>query len=197
MEKLITCSTILYDKVISDKMDELTRLKKKYEKPKIKYANLEEWKTKQKEAYQFLKNGLDNSIITDYEEMIIFGGLTDDQSWDIRVIISEALNLITKDNNKEWVENVSFDIINNIVKGLMDGLVNSGRWNILHHLLDAKTMSNIIYYNIIWNLGPHEDAAIKGILDDVIIFTCEMCKKIYYFNDENICLDCEPILDDI
>ena len=58
-------------------------------------------------------------------------------------------------------------------------------------------MSNIIYYNIIWNLGTNEDTGIKGILVDVIIFTCEICKKKYSFNDENICLDCEPILDDI
>ena len=196
MEKLITCSTILYDKVISDKMDELTRLKKKYEKPKIEYANLEEWKTKQKEAYQILKNGLDKSIITEYEEMISNEGLTHHQSWDIQVIISEALNLITKDNNKEWVENISFDIIN-MVHGLMDGFVRSGKWTIIPLLLDAETMSNIIYYNIIWNLGTNEDTGIKGILVDVIIFTCEMCKKKYSFNDENICLDCEPILDDI
>jgi len=196
MEKLITCSTILYDKVISDKMDELTRLKKKYEKPKIEYANLEEWKTKQKEAYQILKNGLDKSIITEYEEMISNEGLTHHQSWDIQVIINEALNLITKDNNKEWVENISFDIIN-MVHGLMDGFVRSGKWTIIPLLFDAETMSNIIYYNIIWNLGTNEDTGIKGILVDVIIFTCEICKKNYSFNDENICLDCEPILDDI
>lgn len=196
MEKLITCSTILYDKVISDKMDELTRLKKKYEKPKIEYANLEEWKTKQKEAYQILKNGLDKSIITEYEEMISNEGLTHHQSWDIQVIINEALNLITKDNNKEWVENISFDIIN-MVHGLMDGFVRSGKWTIIPLLFDAETMSNIIYYNIIWNLGTNEDTGIKGILVDVIIFTCEICKKKYSFNDENICLDCEPILDDI
>ena len=197
MEKLITCSTILYDKVISDKMDELTHLKKKYEKPKIEYANLEEWKTKQEEAYQFLKNGLDKSFISEYEEMISNEGLTHNQSWYICVIISEALNLITKDNNKKWVENISFDIIN-MVHGLMNGFVRSGKWSTIHILLGAETLSNIIYYNIISTLGANnEDTGIRGILDDVIIFTCEMCKKKYSFTDENICLDCEPILDDI
>ena len=64
--------------------------------------------------------------------------------------------------------------------------------------MGAETLSNIIYYNIISKLGANnEDTGIRGILDDVIIFTCEMCKKKYSFNDENICLDCEPILDDI
>ena len=53
MENLITCSRVLYDKDISDKMEEITSLKRKmrfYETPKIEYSNLEEWETKKKEA---------------------------------------------------------------------------------------------------------------------------------------------------
>ena len=51
MENLITCSRVLYDKDISDKMEEITSLKRNmrfYETPKIEYSNLEEWETKKK-----------------------------------------------------------------------------------------------------------------------------------------------------
>ena len=68
MENLITCSRVLYDKDISDKMEEITSLKRKihiYETPKIEYSNLEEWETKKKEAYQIIKNGLNKWIIED------------------------------------------------------------------------------------------------------------------------------------
>ena len=68
MENLITCSRVLYDKDISDKMKEITSLKRNmrfYETPKIEYSNLEEWETKKKEAYQIIKNGLNKWIIED------------------------------------------------------------------------------------------------------------------------------------
>ena len=68
MENLITCSRVLYDKDISDKMEEITSLKRNmrfYETPKIEYSNLEEWETKKKEAYQIIKNGLNKWIIED------------------------------------------------------------------------------------------------------------------------------------
>ena len=51
MENLITCSRVLYDKDICDKMEEITSLKRNmcfYETPKIEYSNLEEWETKKR-----------------------------------------------------------------------------------------------------------------------------------------------------
>ena len=45
MENLITCSRVLYDKDISDKMEEITSLKRKihiYETPKIEYSNFKD-----------------------------------------------------------------------------------------------------------------------------------------------------------
>ena len=59
MENLITCSRVLYDKDISDKMEEITSLKRKihiYETPKIEYSNLEEWETKTATNFRFNTN---------------------------------------------------------------------------------------------------------------------------------------------
>ena len=98
MEKLITCSRVLYDKDISDKMEEITYLKKKllfYEKPKIEYSNLEEYETKKEEAYQIIKNGLEKNIIEDnfeYQHMS-YQGLTSRQQMNIPYYIQEATDL--------------------------------------------------------------------------------------------------------
>ena len=172
MEKLITCSRVLYDKDISDKMEEITYLKKKllfYEKPKIEYSNLEEYETKKEEAYQIIKNGLEKNIIEDnfeYQHMS-YQGLTSRQQMNIPYYIQEALNLITKGNNKEWIEKISYDIIYGI-KGFLNGFIKAGNWEEIYCQLDPEKMSNLIYNNIIWQLDDGEHY--PCILDDIAIF---------------------------
>ena len=194
MENLITCSRVLYDKDISDKMEEITSLKRKmrfYETPKIEYSNLEEWETKKKEAYQIIKNGLNKWIIEDnfeYQHMSS-QGLTSRQQMNIPYYIEQALKIITKENNKEWVEKISYDIIYGI-EGFLNGFIKTGNWDLIYSQLDSETMSNLIYNNIIWQLDNGEHS--PCILEDIAIFTCEMCgKKDTYINDDNICFDCE------
>ena len=188
MENLIKCSTVLYDKDISDKMKEITSLKRQllyYETPKIEYSNLEEWETKKKESYQIIKNGLDKLIIkSNFENRhMLCNRLITILQQEFPYYIKQALNIITKKNNKEWIENISYNIIYGI-EGFLHGFLTTGIWNLLYSHLDSKTMSNLIYNNIIWQLDKEEDIA---------IFTCEICgKKDTYINDNNICcFDCE------
>ena len=194
MENLITCSRVLYDKDISDKMEEITSLKRKisfYETPKIEYFNLEEWERKQKEAYQIIKNGLNEYIIEDNFEYhhMSYWGLTPRQKINIRYCIEQALKIITKENNKEWIGKISYDIIYGI-EGFLNGFIKTGNWELIYSQLDPETMSNLIYNNIIWQLDDGEH--LPCILDDIAIFTCEMCgKKTHYINDDNICFVCE------
>lgn len=197
MEKLITCSTVLYDKDISDKMEEITSLKRNirfYEKPKIEYSNVEEWDTKIKEAYQIIKNGLNTWIIENTFEYqcMYYDGLTSRQKIFIRDHIQDALNIITKENNKEWVEKISYDIVYGI-DGFFNGFIKTGNWVLIYLTqLDPETMANLIYNNIIWQLDDGEHA--PCILNGIPIFTCKMCGKKGDFadiNDTNICFDCE------
>ena len=190
MEKLITCSRVLYNKDISDKMEEITSLKRNirfYETPQIEYSNLEEWETKKKEAYQIIKNGLNEWIVEDnleYQHMY-YWGLTPKQIINIPKYIEQALKIITKENNKEWIINISHDIINGI-EGFLNAFIKTGIWDLIHSPeLGPETMSNLIYNYIIWKLDDR-------ILENVAIFTCEMCgKKDTYINDDNICFECE------
>lgn len=171
MEKLITCSRVLYDKDISDKMEEITSLKRKllfYEKPKIEYSNLEEYETKKEEAYQIIKNGLDESIKEDnfYNQYMSYRGLESLQM-NMPYYIYEALNLITKGNNKEWIEKISYDIMYGI-KGFLVGFMKTDNWEEIYCQLDPEKVSNLIYNNIIWQLddGTHYPC----ILGNIAIF---------------------------
>jgi hypothetical protein len=158
--------------------------------PKIEYSNLKEWETKKEEAYQLIKNGLNEWIIEDnveYQHMS-YQGLTSRQQYNIFDYIKEALNIITKENNKEWVEKISYNIIYGI-EGFFNGFIETGNWDLIYSQLDPETMSKLIYNNIIWQLddGTHSPC----ILEDIAIFTCEMCgEKEPYINNDNICFDC-------
>ena len=188
MENLITCSRVLYDKDISDKMKEITSLKRNlrfYETPKIEYSNLEEWENKKKEAFQIIKNGLNKDA-----EDIFESGHT--SAWglkhsSIQYYIEKALNLITKENNKEWVEMTSNNI-NYGIEGFYNGF-NTDNWNLIYSQLGSETMSNIIYNNIIWQLDDADGDLC--ILEDIAIFTCVICgkKDTYHHNDK--CYDCD------
>ena len=200
MEKLITCSRVLYDKDISVKMKEITSLKKnlrRYEPPKIEYSSLIEWETKKKEAYQIIKNGLNKWIIEDafeYEHMS-YQGLTRKQQINIPHYIERAINLITKENNIEWAEKISHDIIHSI-SGFIHGFTNTPApppalrvWDLIYSQLDPEDMSNLIYNNIVWQLENDDD---DGVLEEIPIFTCKMCGiRGNFINVDNICFDCE------
>ena len=68
---------------------------------------------KKKRSISNYKNGLNKWIIEDnfeYQHMSS-QGLTSRQQMNIPYYIEQALKIITKENNKEWVEKISYDII--------------------------------------------------------------------------------------
>jgi len=194
MEHLIKCSNVLYDNDIKNKMSEIVSLQKRlrfHEKPQIEYDNLEEWKVKQKEAYQIIRNGLHKWIVEDRVEYLNMstGGLTPIQVMYISDYIEEALNLITKQKNKEWANMVSCDVIYGI-EGFINSLIETGVWNLIYSNLNPLKMSNLIYNNILWQLdnGRHWPC----ILENIAIYTCNLCgKKDAYAKCDNICIKCE------
>lgn len=201
MENLVKCSTVLYDKDICDKMEEISSLKKKlidFETPKIDYANINEWTIKQREACKIIREGIDKWIIEDtfeYEHMS-YQGLTSRQKIHIPIYIEKALNLITKEQNKDWAYRISNEIIFGIdgfINGLYSTRINEFHkiWDILYSQLNSEAMADIIYNNIIWQLDDGDNHS-GGILCDVPLFTCKICKnKDHYINEDNICDDCE------
>jgi hypothetical protein len=88
---------------------------------------------KKKEAYKIIKNGLNKWIIEDnfeYQHMS-YQGLTSRQQINITYYIEQALNIITKENNKEWVEKISYDIIYGI-EGFLNGFIKTGNWDLIY-----------------------------------------------------------------
>lgn len=143
-----------------------------WEKPQVEYSNLEEYETKKREAYQIIKNGLDEWIIKDnfeYEHMS-WMGLTTRQGMNIPNYISQALNLITKGNHIEWSKEVSYQIIYGI-EGFIKGFIKINKWDLIYSQLDSNTMAKLIYNNIIWQLDDDEHS--PCILDDIAVFTDE------------------------
>ena len=173
MERFITCSKVLYDKDISDKMDEITSLKKEiacYETPQIEYSTSQEWATKKEEAYKIIKNGINKWIVEDeveYQHML-YEGLTTRQITRLPFYIIEALTLLIKGEHTEWVEKTSYDIIYGI-EGFFNGFIKTGIWDFMYFELEAETISEMIYNNIVWQLddGTHSPC----ILDDIVIQT--------------------------
>jgi len=195
MENLVKCSTVLYDKDIIDKNEEINSLKKKlrdYEEPKIDFANMEDWEIKKNEAYKIIREGIDKWIIEDtfeYEHMS-YQGLTSRQQINLQIYIEEALNLITKEENKEWAYRISNEIIYGI-RGFLNAFIDTEIWELIYFQLNPKTMSDIIYNNILWQLDDG-DTHSDGILANIRLFTCKICKKKDdYINEHNICFECQ------
>ena len=158
------------------------------EKPKIEYSSFEEWETTKEKAYQIIKNGLEQWIIDDnfeYCYMIEFG-LTSRQRLNITYYIEKALNLITKENSKEWSENVANTITYGI-EGFFNAFIKIGNWESIYSRLTPETMVELIYNNIIWQLDDEEHS--PCILDFIPLYPCKTCgKKI---SGDDTCYSCE------
>jgi len=196
MEKLVTCSKIFYDREIIDKIkylnqkiESLKRTQVFLEKPKIEYSSFEEWETTKEKAYQIIKNGLDQWIIDDnfeYCDMIEWG-LTPVQRRNITYNTEKALNLITKENSKEWSENIANTITYGI-EGFLNAFIQIGNWESIYSRLTPETMVELIYNNIIWQLDDERTSSCK-ILDYIPLYPCKGCgKKI---SSRYNCFSCE------
>ena len=193
MEKLITCSRVLYDKDISDKMKEIISLRNelnKYKKPEIEYSNYEEWYSNKKKAFNIIKDGLTKWIIEDVFEYnhMLHQGLTSRQQYHIAVIINDALDVITKNKFKGWTNTTAWNIVYGI-EGFFNGFIDTGIWDLIYSFLEPEMMLNVIYNNIIWQLDDETHS--HSILEDIYIFTCINCKKKYSgIYGEELCFEC-------
>lgn len=186
MEKLITCSTVLYDKDIGDKMkqiqslkNEITILKKKlryYEEPKVEFDNIQTWQYKKKEAFEVIKNGLNkciNQYSFEYEHMSYIG-LTLEQTLAIQCYIEEALNILTKKKCEDWSWRISYEIVFGI-EGFINALISTGIWDLIYQNLYPQKLSKLIYSNIIWQLDDYVHS--DSILYNVPTFkSCTNCR---------------------
>ncbi len=125
-------------------------------------------------------------LIGDSQENFYILGRRDKNSY--HEIYNQISTLCSRNKNITKVLKLLNDISYNIIygiEGFINGFIKTGNWDLIYSQLGSEVISNILYNNIIWQLD-------NSILDDIPIFTCEMCrKKDNYINDENICFDCE------
>ena len=196
MENLIRCSTILYDRDIQNKMNEITKLTeelKSYKLPIIKYSNKLEKEIIKDEAYKIIKLGVDKWIVEDeyeYSTMRWWPGITDRQLESIIVYIEQGVNLIIKNNNDKWSNNISVHVMNSI-EGFFQVFGITDLWDILYTHLSCEGMSELVYNNIIWQLDDILESFIEIEEDSDFIINEED-----NINDEDI-LDKSDLSDDV
>ena len=186
MANLINCSTILYNKTISDNMNKITKLKDKlkmYEPIRVEFTNRLELDTlidnEFKEINKELLKWAQYEIAT-YNTL----GFSIHYHLDpIQNFIEKALNIITKNTNKEWTQYISWNIITGIIS-FLHGLQSTGLIFQIFLEITPDKLANLIYHNITYQL---QDI----LLEDIGIFTCKQCsKKVNEINTSDLCIEC-------
>jgi hypothetical protein len=163
MERLALCSKILYDIDLLDKKNEIDKLNKIINIPKLSFKNEEEFINAKNTMYNIIQKSVWDCVVQndDFEYYNSpYEGLNSQQRNYINKIMNEELNKFTseldlkkKQNiSQKWCENISFDIIYNI-EGSLQGLVDVGKINNFSEFEIAL----FIYRNIIWELEKSFD----------------------------------------
>ena len=149
--------------------------------PKLKYKNEEEWQERKVQAYKIIEDGLFEWIVMDEleYECMEFQGLTLRQQSFIPGYIEKALFLLTED--KEWSENISHGIVYGI-KGFIESMIKIGVWEKVFPDLSNVGLSNMIYSNIIYQLGDNTHS--PCLLEDVPVFECYSSDSSSDFSSE-------------
>lgn len=199
MENLVTCSKILYDKDICDKMEEITYLKKKlkiYETPKIEYSSWKEFQLAKNKAFVIIKNAIDIWCIEENDFLYYHNimGLEMWTSWSgLHRSIKQAINLLSREKEEEWANYISNKIIYGIL-GFFYGLRKSILLNMLLNEMTPEKIRDLAYNNIIWQLDHNDEYDSYSILEDFVEFTCLRCKKkTNMVSDVDFCYNCEDI----
>ena len=189
MADLIACSTVIHNKTISDQMNEITALKQKlkvYEPSKVEYTNRLEYETLKTSEYKKIKErtvSWARCIIHRYSPQGL--GSTDYLLCSIARAIEDAMNVLTKQTNKEWVKYISWEYMYGHLLGFLSALESTRN---LYTILDLgeEVLSNLIYKYIFDRLEYTQEYHLFGL------FTCTRCnKKVDYVNDGDICHECE------
>jgi hypothetical protein len=165
MDKLTLCSRILYDKDLLEKKEELERLNKIINVPRIKYFQ-KEWDDKKQEMYDNLESCVWNCIISDEDNEFynsIYSGLSSRQRNYLNDIIYKELNNLTKDQFHTWCSNLAWDIVYGI-EGSIRGLIETDKINDFTEI----EIANFIFRNIEWQLSSTWNN--YCIIDNIPIF---------------------------
>ena len=184
MADLIKCSTILHNSTISDIMNEITKLKQKmqvYEPQKVNYKNKLEYEELKAAGYKKIREEIFSwaryAIWLDSPEG--FGGFGNMHA--LEEVIKDAMNLLTKQSNKAWVQYISENIHSSLI-GFLSAFESARSLSTILGLGES-ILSNLIYKYIFEHLEA---------IDQFRLFTCKRCNKIVdYVNDSDICHPCE------
>jgi hypothetical protein len=103
----------------------------------------------------------------------------DDFFSDLCDCLKKELNIFTKNQCKDYIDELSFIITMNIT--------GFGNNNIINEFLDGNQLVDIIYNNILWIFG--EDNS-PNLLEDMYHFKCIKC-CIEHTDLDDICDDCK------
>jgi hypothetical protein len=157
--------------------------------PKVLFKNEKEWKQITEKAFQYIREKIDNMLEDEHEYKYMESfGITPNQHYILGKIIEESLNIITKNEHKEWSSYVSHIIYTGIVC-FIKSLKDFNLWKEIYRKNTKKELSKFICNIIIKQLDGSSD---PYILDEVPIFTCTKCnKEKFSINDDDMCIDCE------
>ena len=168
MERLALCSKILYDIDLLEKKNEIEKLNKIINIPKLSFKNEKDFINAKNSMYDEIQKSVWDCVVQNdnfeyYNSP--YQGLNSQQRKYINKIMNEELNKFTseldlkkkqnivhKSNYEKWCENISFDIIYNI-EGALQGLVDIGKIN----NFSEYEIALFIYRNIIWELEKSFD----------------------------------------
>jgi hypothetical protein len=198
MEKLVLTSKILYDITICEKMDEIHKLKCKYEIPKIIYEDYEEWENLKIEAMRICKEGMsefkwDGEDPFRYEPDIYPGQLVEE---GLYLLLIAAFNKISKGQSNEWVRNYA-QIINSTIKNTIRILFDMGQWERMFHELGHNGLNTFILKIIMgffdeqsyFEYFPHQDSICV-----IRYFKCS-CGEMLDWGECGTCWDCWEMKD--
>lgn len=170
---------------------------KRPETPRIKYSNLEEWKTTQLKAYNIIREYLNGySGYASPYEMVSTTGLGF-LCYELYCTVEHSLNIITKDQAKEWASEQASSITRGL-ESCFNGFINTGIWDRVCKILNPTLMSNMMYNNIIHQLGGDNKIGefitygdVGGaVLANICVFPCKTCGKYATSLEDDKCFDC-------
>lgn len=158
----------------------------KYILPKVLFEDEKEWEQITEKAFQCIREKIDGMLEYEYEYMESFG-ITPSQYYILEKIIEESLNIITKNDHKEWSSYVSRIIYIGIVC-FIENLKDIKLWKKIYIKNTKKELSNLISNMIIYQL---DNSIFPNAIDEIPRFICTKCSKEKTSVCDGICLDCE------
>ena len=192
MEFLALTSKVLYDNELLEAKEELDKLRKKYETPRVMFETWREWEeTKQQineELLTFIKNwelglqqrhgGVFNCVDISYNRSLVANG------------IDNILERLT--GNKSWSYDKGINILEEITD-CTDEIRNIFHWS--PEPGNIEKQQELLHSIICRKLGVQGVESDCGICVEIPQFMCRRCNSVadYVHPPAHICGDCEKI----